>query len=145
MGGEIYGIFNWIFFVFLFAAITWVGLLKMFVVYGQLGDKEALDFIWQVIGFNFVLAALLFNMKPTMLTSGQRKSLPVLALLFIWAGFFIIVGYGSMMIGSQKQQYWYSTVGNWLFIGAQLLMSLGIATMLVESFRRIFVAIDDDK
>jgi hypothetical protein len=129
-------------FVFILTIFIWYGLAKMFVDYITIGEKEGIDFAWQLIGFDFILAGLMLNVKESLLIKGQKVILPLLAFIFIISGIIIILGYGLLSIPVDQGNGWYQFAGQWSFPLSQMLMSLGISIMVVEAFRRILTGFD---
>lgn len=139
---KIHSWFSWIVSVVILAIFIWLGLARMFYFYLLVGEKEGIDFAWQMIGFDFILAGLMLNVKESLLIKGQTIILPLLALLFIISGVIIILGYGLLSIPADRGNGWYQLAGLWSFPLSQMLMSLGISIMIVESFRRILAGFD---
>lgn len=145
LGSKLYGIFSWIVFVLTFAIFTFIALGKMFEIFSHFNEIEFVKFCWQIIMFSFVLAALIFNIRNEFLDGGQQRYRSFLALLFVWSGFFTIIGFGCFATGQKAEEEIYMKAGQIIFLIAQLSLSFGIAIMLAETFRNLVATLDQKK
>lgn len=117
--------------------IIWMGLIGLFMAYTEVGAKESLDFIWQLILFSFALVAATVAI-PQSLSEEQAKRLPLLIFCFVLAGGCFLSGFGLITMGITGKSVVLQKSGSILFGMATLPLSLGIAVVVMESFRKVF-------
>lgn len=126
----------WIF-LGLMAFVIWMGLLGLFMAYNEIGPKESLDFIWQLILFSFGLVAATIAI-PQSLIGNKTKGLPLLLLCFVLSGGCFLAGFGLITMGVAGKSVILQQSGSWIFGMATLPLSFGIAVIVMESFRKVF-------
>ncbi|MDD5135340.1 MAG: hypothetical protein PHP01_08020 [Phycisphaerae bacterium] len=113
--------------------LLWVGLAAFFLSYGSMGTKDGIDFIWQMVGFSFLLATLVYSVNPKSLQPKQRKRLPVIGISLILSGVLIIVGYGLMALAVKAEpsvtREALKMMGQFFFLVATFFSSGGMAMM----------------
>lgn len=129
----------WIF-LGLVAFFIWTGLIGLFLAYNEIGPKESLDFIWQLILFSFALVAAALAI-PQWLTEEQSKKLPLLILCFVLSGGCFLGGFGLITIGVTGKSIVFQKAGSIVFGVATFPLSFGIAVVVMESFRKAFKAV----
>lgn len=131
-------IYVWSSIVLTISFFVLLGFLSIFSDYITFGSKEVIDFSWELVGFCFVLAALLFGVDEKNLLISQRRFIPIVASLFILTGILIILSYGLFNPELAKHSINWKYAGQFSFITALFALSFGIAVMFIESVRRIF-------
>ena len=117
--------------------LLWIGLSAFLLSFTSIGEKEGVDFIWQMVGFSFLLATLVYSINPKSLPVSQRKKLPRIGIAFILSGVFIIVGYGMAMVVSKAEPSIMQTILKLMAQGFSLVSTLclsGGITMMTLGF-----------
>lgn len=110
--------------------------------YGQLGAKESMDSVLQLIGFTFVLATLLLTTNNSAFSYGQQQAISRIGCLFVIAGVCMIFGLGMAAYGLPHQTellgkvLLYSSSAVYAF--AIFAVCFGIAEMGIQATKRLF-------
>ncbi len=131
----------WIF-LGLTAFVIWLGLIGLFMSYNEIGPKESLDFIWQLILFSFALVAATIAI-PQSLIGDRTKRLPLLVFCFVLSGGCFLAGFGLITMGVVGKSVLLQKSGSWIFGMATFPLSFGIAVIVMESFHKAFKAVSN--
>ncbi len=127
---------------FLLALIIWLVFVGFLYEYVKLGNKDGFDFLWQLIGFTFVLAALTLSVNQKREVIPQQSLIfPMVGYLFILSGVGMILGIGLLMIGVLKNNEIVFTIIKWagviVFFASIFLLSMGISFMASGAWERL--------
>jgi hypothetical protein len=117
--------------------LLWMGLSAFLLSFTSIGEKEGVDFIWQMVGFSFLLATLVYSVNPQSLKVSQRKKLPRIGISFVLSGVFVIVGYGIAMVAVKAEPSNAQTILKWMGQGFSLVATLCLSwgmTMMTLGF-----------
>ncbi len=125
-----------------FATLAFIGLAQFGSEMSQIGARDGIDFIWQLIGFTFVLAALSLNIDIGRFSKEERKSYERIGGIFFLSGFLMFVAFGLMAPYFSHKEFmfyvWMMKFGSVMFLFAILLLCIGMSAMAGHSIRKIF-------
>lgn len=117
--------------------LIWVGLSAFLLSFSSMGQKEGVDFVWQMVGFSFLLATLVYSVNHKSLQANQRKRLPYIGIAFILSGVFLIVGFGIAMVATNSEPSAALPILKWMAQGFSLVATFCLAggmTMMTWGF-----------
>lgn len=136
---------SWLATCFVIALLIWLALAGFLDSYGSFGQKESVDFIWQLIGFSFILATLIFAISSHSLSQRHKRVLSFVGFAFILSAVVMLLGLSISMYGVVKKFTVVTSIGSGIYIFAVAGISCGLAAMAMVSAEKMLSTFRKEK
>lgn len=117
--------------------VVFLGLASFSYSYNQMGAKEGLDFIWQLITFSFVLGTLCSTFTSSVFSKADQRGIAGVGLLFLVSGVVMIAGNGLFTLGDIAHDGFLKNTGIVFFIAAEICVAASIAFITMIFVERL--------